>query len=102
MHIEREAVAGTLESSDVMVRVAPMPDHDAAPAVTILVTSSVMAQFGNAIRAVVTDTVERLGLTDGQVIVEDKGALDCTLRARVQAACLRGSGAPDDLDWSRL
>lgn len=106
MRIEREAVAGTLESSDVMVKVGPMlppaPDGDSTRHIEISVTSSVMAQFGDTIRAVVRETVDTLGLTDGRILVEDKGALDCTIRARVQAACLRGSGSPDDVDWSAL
>lgn len=102
MRIVQAAVAGTLESSDVMVRVSPAPPEQEREHVDVVVTSSVMAQYGDAITAVVHDTLDRLGLRAGQVVVEDKGALDCTLRARVQAACLRGSGSPDDIDWGAL
>ncbi|GAB78596.1 citrate lyase subunit gamma (acyl carrier protein) [Austwickia chelonae] len=101
MRIDREAVAGTLESSDVIVRVAPA-GKDTEATLEVLVISNVMAQFGDAIREVVDDTLTRLGVESGRIVVEDKGALDCTIRARVQAACLRGSGAPEDVDWSRL
>ncbi|QQS01614.1 MAG: citrate lyase acyl carrier protein [Austwickia sp.] len=105
MRIEREAVAGTLESSDVMVKVSPRPgspDGHPTENLKIVITSTVLAQFGDAISAVVKETVDQLGLTHGRVVVEDKGALDCTIRARVQAACLRGSGSPDDVDWNAL
>ncbi|WP_116112225.1 citrate lyase acyl carrier protein [Austwickia chelonae] len=101
MRIDREAVAGTLESSDVIVRVAPVGE-DTEATLEVLVISNVMAQFGDAIREVVDDTLTRLGVESGRIVVEDKGALDCTIRARVQAACLRGSGAPENVDWSRL
>lgn len=36
-----------------------------------------------------------------QIIVDDKGALDCVIRARVQVALLRGLGREDIL-WETL
>ncbi|MBW3085014.1 Citrate lyase acyl carrier protein [Austwickia sp. TVS 96-490-7B] len=100
MQIIQPAVAGTLESSDLMVRITPPDRPDGA--MEVVVTSTVMAQFGDAIREVVSSTLQDLGVHAGHVLVEDKGALDFTIRARVQAACLRGSGAPDAIDWARL
>lgn len=94
MNIVREALAGTLESSDLMVRVAPNPTLD------LIIHSEVMQQFGAQIEAVVRETLSNLGIAAGQVIVEDKGALDCAIRARVQAAILRGGDAT--APWSAL
>jgi len=96
MKIVKEAIAGTLESSDVQVKVAPSEGT-----LEVVVKSEVEHQFGAQIRAVVNDTLGRLAVSEGIVLVEDKGALDCTLRARVQTAVLRG-GAVKDLDWSVL
>lgn len=84
MNIVREAYAGTLESSDLMVRVAP-----GKGGVDIAVTSIVAAQFGEAIRAEIAKTLALLGVTDCAVTADDKGALDCVIRARVQAAVAR-------------
>ena len=66
-----------------------------------------MSQFGAQIRAVVEQTLRNLGVTEGLVVIEDKGALDCAIRARVQAAVLRAAagrgGEPSrELDWSAL
>ena len=94
MRIVNDSLAGTLESSDAVVRVSP---HDT---LEVTVVSTVEAQFGAQIRAVVAETLDALDVRDGRVVVEDKGALDCTLRARVQAAVMRASD--DDLDWSAL
>lgn len=94
MRIVDDSLAGTLESSDAVVRVSP---HDE---LEVTVVSTVEAQFGAQIRAVVNETLAELGVDSGRIVVEDKGALDCTLRARVQAACLRASG--DAIDWSVL
>ncbi len=54
--------------------------------------SSVAAQFGRQIKAVITQTLEGMGVTDAHVDAIDKGALDCTIRARVTAAAVRATG----------
>jgi len=67
----------------------------------VVINSEVMRQFGVQIRKVVDETLRKLGITDGIIVVEDKGALDCAIRARLQAAVLRGAEC-QDLDWSAL
>ena len=84
MQIEKNAVAGTLESSDAMVTVEP-----AASGIELDITSSVMNQYGRQIKATVLETLDRLGVESGKVTVVDQGALDCTLKARVECAVLR-------------
>lgn len=96
MKIVRQAVAGTLESSDVMVKVEPSDNG-----LDIVIHSEVIKQFGKQIRRVVTDTLARLEVDQGTVLIEDKGALDYAIRARVQAAVLRGAGS-EDLNWGQL
>ena len=97
MEIVKNALAGTLESSDALVRVEPHEEDR----LEIVITSEVMRQFGLQIRRVVEATLGRLEVSRGRIVVEDKGALDCVLRARVQAAVTRAAGMPD-LDWSAL
>lgn len=94
MKIVREAVAGTLESSDVMVRIAPIDaeQHD------LLISSSVEKQFGMAIRVTVLQVLQQLGVSPVQVMIDDKGALDCVLRARLETALLRAS-ADETQPW---
>ncbi|AKT52107.1 citrate lyase ACP [Arsenicicoccus sp. oral taxon 190] len=114
MRIVHEAIAGTLESSDVMVTVLPPPGRQAEESpgrqaevspeepetLDVIVTSAVMAQFGHQIRAVVDEVLAALEVTAGQVVVDDKGALDWAIRARLQAALLRACDA--DPDWAAL
>lgn len=94
MIVTHDAAAGTLESGDALVRVSPQDE------LVVSVTTSVEAQFGDAVRAVVAATLTELDLAAGGVTVVDKGALDCTLRARVQAAVARGTDEP--VDWAAL
>jgi citrate lyase subunit gamma (acyl carrier protein) len=97
LRIITEAVAGTLESSDLLVKVSPSRDKT----LEIHVASDVMEQFGAQIRRVVDDTLKGLAVSDGLIVIEDKGALDYAIRARVQAAVLRGA-ACEELRWEQL
>ncbi len=85
MEMKIDALAGTLESSDVMVRIGPA----AQPGIQLEIDSIVKQQFGAAIEQVVRETLAQLGVKQANVVVDDKGALECVLRARVQAAALR-------------
>jgi len=84
MKIVTMAAAGTMESSDAMITIEPN-DHG----IELTVDSAVEKQFGPEIRRVVLDTLAEMGVEDAIVTVIDKGALNCTLRARTQAAICR-------------
>ena len=88
MQILKPAVAGTLESSDVMVTLEPGLDG-----IELSLTSSVMNQYGRQIKKTVLETLERLEVKDAKVTVVDKGALDCTIKARVECAVFRSCDA---------
>ncbi len=95
MTIEKSAVAGTLESSDAQVTVEP-----ADSGIELEITSSVMNQYGRQIKATVLETLKRLDVEAGRVTVVDKGALDCTLKARVECAVFRSCGQSDkNIPW---
>lgn len=83
MNIIREAMAGTLESNDVQVRVGP------ATGLFIDIDSIVLNQFGEQIRQAVLETLEGLGVKTGSISLQDKGAIECTIKARVETAVLR-------------
>lgn len=94
MVIERPAVAGTLESSDAQITVEPGEGR-----VELSIESSVIHQFGKQIRKVVLETLDHLDVTDARVTVIDKGALDCTLKARVECAVYRANRITENLPW---
>jgi len=91
MEVKQTAIAGTLESSDAQVTVAP-----AKKGIELTIESSVINQFGKQIRATVLETLDRLEVKNAKVTVIDKGALNCTLKARVEGAVFRGSGYTED------
>lgn len=97
MLIAEKAVAGSLESSDLMVTVEPAQDG-----VSIEIHSGVMRQYGRQIRKVVQETLERLEVTAGKVKIVDNGALDCTIKARVESAVFRSAGCSENIPWGGM
>ena len=84
----KTAMAGTLESGDIFIQIAP---NDNA-GLQIDLDSTVAYQFGDQIKKVITETLQGLGIDQAEVKATDKGALDCTIRARVTAAAVRATG----------
>ena len=87
MQVIKSALAGTVESSDLLVRVEPGEGR-----LELQVESLVLERFGQQIRASVEEVLQSLGVEDAKVFVDDRGALDCVIRARVETALRRAAG----------
>ena len=82
----KPASAGTMESSDVLVELVPAEGRE------IQLTSVVEAQFGDSIRAVPDEMLNQFDLQNVCLRIDDRGALECVLRARIETAILRAKG----------
>lgn len=85
MVINKISKAGTLESNDIYVII--MPNEEGGIAIEL--ESMVMKQFGAEIEKAIIETLEALEVKDAIVKAQDKGALDYTIRARVETAVKR-------------
>ena len=94
MKIVKPASAGTLESSDIQIRVEPNDQKG----IEINLNSSVKQQFGKKIVQVIHETLQEMGVEDAYVEAVDKGALDCAVRARTAAAAFRAADRTD-YEW---
>lgn len=81
----KASTAGTLESGDIFIEVNPMSEGG----IVIELNSTVNYQFGKRIKKVISETLEQAGIKDAVIIATDKGALDCTVKARVETAAER-------------
>lgn len=95
MEIKQVSIAGTLESSDIQVRIEPKEEAG----IEIELKSSVEKQFGRQIRKVINTTLETMGVKSAKVIATDKGALDCVIKARVECAAFRAAGVTQNINW---
>ena len=78
--------AGTLESMDCLVTLTEAPS---GAGIKIEITGTSAARFKSAMEKKITDTLCELGTKDIEVRVQDNGALDIVLGARVEAAYKR-------------
>ena len=85
MELKTTGVAGTMESSDIQIVLEPRTEGG----IEVSLTSSVMNQFGRQIVKVIRETLSELNIENAFVTAVDKGALDCTIRARVSNAAYR-------------
>lgn len=88
MKINKVAVAGSMESNDAFVAVYPKDDKG----IEIEIVSILKDQFGNKILSCVEEVVNAFGIDAAVIKVNDKGALDYVIRARVETALLRAAG----------
>lgn len=86
MNITRPAVAGSLESSDAMVTLTPAPDR-----LTVEIESVVLEQFGAEIDRAVREVLRDCGVDHAHILINDRGAVECVLKARVETAVRRAT-----------
>lgn len=82
--------AGTLESMDCLVTLEEAP---AGAGVKIEISGASAARFTSAMEHKIKETLAALEAADLNVTVQDNGALDIVLGARVEAAYKRLKGA---------
>ena len=88
LKLVKPAQAGTLESSDMLVAVAPAT---AGTGIRLDLVSSAMQQYGEHIKNLITGIFTEYGVTDAVVQANDKGAVDCVIEARIKTAILRAA-----------
>lgn len=84
MNIIKSSIAGTMESSDIMITIEP-----SSGGIELELKSQVEKQFGRQIRSVILKTLSELGVESAKVTAVDKGAMDCTIQARLKTAVHR-------------
>ena len=75
--------AGSLESSDCLITIS---DSDK---LEIVIESVVFEQFGNQIQKVIQNTLKEHNISKMHVLCLDKGALDFTIKSRLETAIKR-------------
>lgn len=84
MSIAKPAICGSLQSNDCFVRIYP-----AETGIELELSSPVYKQFGKHMENVVRDTLKKMQVANCRIVIEDKGALDYTIRSRVETVVKR-------------
>ena len=75
----KKASCGTMESSDAYMELEPIE-----AGTQIELQSVVEHQFGDSIRALAAEMLKEEGVENVKLSIVDRGALECTLRARLE------------------
>ena len=86
MKLIKSSQAGSLESNDVLVLVKPENDNTG---IKLEIDSIVINQFGDRIKEIVEQKLAAMKIENAYIKIQDKGALDCTIEARIEAAIKR-------------
>ncbi len=95
--IKKRAYAGTLESSDAFIEIEPIEEDE----IRIELQSSVEEMYGDDIRDLIAKVIKEMDISYISVRVQDKGALDYVIKARLQAAILRAND-DEKIKWDKL
>ncbi|MBI9067905.1 MAG: citrate lyase acyl carrier protein [Salinivirgaceae bacterium] len=86
MKLIQSAQVGTFESSDIMILIDPA---DMGTGRDIELDSNVILQYGDDILQSIHKILDKYEIADVKMVATDKGALNHTIEARVEAALLR-------------
>lgn len=85
----KPAQAGTIESSDILIMLAPVEE---GKGIQVELQSPTIQQYGEHIQNLIVKTIKEQGIQDALVHANEKGALDYTIEARVKTAIRRATG----------
>ena len=97
MEIKETASAGTIEKCDCLVTVSKGEGD-----IKINLSSKVLYQYGDSIRNTILQTLKKLDVNDVTVDVEDMGAFEYVIVARLEAAVYRSQKQMDQIPWGDL
>lgn len=87
MVINKQAVCGTLQSNDCFVRITPGEGEN----IQVFIESTVKEAFGKQIEETIRKKLHEMSVSSCSLYMEDKGALDYTIGARVETAVKRAN-----------
>lgn len=97
MEIKEIASAGTIEKCDCLVTVSKGEGD-----IKINLSSKVLYQYGDSIKNTILQTLKKLDVNDVTVDVEDMGAFEYVIVARLEAAIYRSQKQMDQIPWGDL
>ena len=97
MEIKETASAGTIEKCDCLVTVSKGEGD-----IKINLSSKVLYQYGDSIRNTILQTLKKLDVNDVTIDVEDMGAFEYVIVARLEAAIYRSQKQMNQIPWGDL
>jgi citrate lyase subunit gamma (acyl carrier protein) len=87
LELIKAGMAGTLESGDILIEIEKNENNGRL----LFIKSPVEDLYGKKIRQVIAEVLDSYSVDNVTVKATDKGALDCTIRARMISALHRAA-----------
>ena len=97
MEIKETASAGTINKCDCLMTVSKGEGD-----IKINLSSKVLYQYGDSIKNTILQTLKKLNINDITVDVEDMGAFEYVIVARLEAAIYRSQKQMNQIPWGDL
>lgn len=97
MEILNTASAGTVDKCDCLVTVSK-----GEGGLSLHLESKVFYEYGEHIHSLLTDCLRKTDVQNARIEVQDMGAFDHILLARLQAALYRSLGQTEAIPWGTL
>lgn len=97
MEILNTASAGTIDKCDCLVTVSK-----GEGGLSLHLESKVFYEYGEHIHSLLTDCLRKMNVQNARIEVQDMGAFDHVLIARLQAALYRSLGRTEAIPWRTL
>ena len=97
MEVKETASAGTIDKCDCLVTVSKGEGD-----IKINLSSKVLYQYGDSIRNTILQTLKKLHINDVTVDIEDMGAFEYVIVARLEAAIYRSQKQMNQIPWGDL
>ena len=94
MEIKETTSAGTIDKCDCLVTVSKGEGD-----IKINLSSKVLYQYGDSIRNIILQTLKKLHINDVTVDIEDMGAFEYVIVARLEAAIYRSQKQMNQIPW---
>lgn len=97
MEINEKASAGTTDKNDCLITVSKGEGE-----VKINLSSKVLYEYGESIKNLIHKTLSRLSIDNVTVDIEDMGAFEYVIVARLEAVVYRSIKQTDYIPWGDL
>lgn len=97
MEIKETGIAGTTDKNDCKVTISK-----GNGTVEIRLKSKVIYEYGEHIEEIIKKELKKWSIDNAHIEIEDMGAFDHIIKARLEAAIFRSQGINENIPWKEV
>lgn len=97
MEIKETGVAGTTDKNDCKVTISKGNGN-----IEIILNSKVIYEYGDHIKEIIKNELTKWNIDNVHIEIEDMGAFDHIIKARLEAAIFRSQSINENIPWEEV